>query len=495
MKFAEEVMEILEAFDLTQSYRTAAELADCAHNTVARYVAAREAGGLNARPVHRAQLLDSYLEKIEEWVEGSRGRLRADVAHEKLLAMGYQGSERTARREVAAAKASWAAGYRRIYRPRVVEPGLWFQYDFGDGPPIGGRLTILFCAWLAWSRFRVVLPILDRTLPTVIACLDTTLRRFGGCPTYALPDNEKTVTVEHVAGIAIRNPALVAAARHSGLTLKTCVPYDPESKGGSEATVRVAKADLVPKEANLLDDYEDFAAMEAACLKFCEEVNGRPHRVIRRAPVEMLEEERRRLHPLPAQPYTMAFGVTRSVGQTTAIVTFEGGSYSAPSQLAGQTVWVRAHGEDVILVHVGPQGPTEVARHLRTTPGNPRLDDAHFPARESDPLQRTPRARNGAEAEFLKLGPGASAWLVEAGEAGATRVRAKMARAGSLARIIGTAQVDEALGQAATSGRFAEGDLESIVEHRATAQAGEATRASEDPSLQVGTAAWGALGR
>ena len=92
----------------------------------------------------------------------------------------------------------------------MVEPGLWFQYDFGDGPTIGGRPTILFCAWLAWSRFRVVLPMLDRTLPTVIACLDTTLRRFGGCPTYALTDNEKTVTVEHVAGIAIRNPALVA---------------------------------------------------------------------------------------------------------------------------------------------------------------------------------------------------------------------------------------------------------------------------------------------
>ena len=76
---------------------------------MAHYVAAREAGGLSARPVHRAQLLDSYLEKIEEWVEGSRGRLRADVAHEKLLAMGYQGSERMARRGVAAAKASWAA--------------------------------------------------------------------------------------------------------------------------------------------------------------------------------------------------------------------------------------------------------------------------------------------------------------------------------------------------------------------------------------------------
>ena len=91
---------------------------------------------------------------------------------------------------------------------------MWCQYDFGEGPEIQGRPTILFCAWLSWSRFRVVLPILDRTLPTVIACLDTTLRRFGGCPTYLLTDNEKAVTVEQVAGIAIRNPALVAVGRH-----------------------------------------------------------------------------------------------------------------------------------------------------------------------------------------------------------------------------------------------------------------------------------------
>jgi hypothetical protein len=33
-----------------------------------------------------------------------------------------------------------------------------------------------------------------------------------------------------VAGIAIRNPAMLAVGRHYGVTLKTCVPYDPETK-------------------------------------------------------------------------------------------------------------------------------------------------------------------------------------------------------------------------------------------------------------------------
>ena len=44
MKSAEEIMNILEAYDLTGSLRDAAELAGCSHHTVARYVAERERG-------------------------------------------------------------------------------------------------------------------------------------------------------------------------------------------------------------------------------------------------------------------------------------------------------------------------------------------------------------------------------------------------------------------------------------------------------------------
>lgn len=41
MKSAEEIMEILDAYDLTGSLRDAAELAGCSHHTVKRYVEAR----------------------------------------------------------------------------------------------------------------------------------------------------------------------------------------------------------------------------------------------------------------------------------------------------------------------------------------------------------------------------------------------------------------------------------------------------------------------
>ena len=124
---------------------------------------------------------------------------------------------------------------------------------------------MLFCAWLAWSRYRVVLALRDRTMASVVMALDRALRAFGGAPTYALTDNEKTVSVDHVCGIAVRNPTIVAVGRHYGLTIATCVPADPQSKGGSEATVRIAKADLVPTDHNLRDAYGSFAELEQAC--------------------------------------------------------------------------------------------------------------------------------------------------------------------------------------------------------------------------------------
>ena len=312
-----------------------------------------------------------------------------------------------------------------------------------------------------------------------------------------MTDNEKTVTVEHVAGIPVRNAQMVDFARHYGLVVATCVPADPASKGGSENAVKIAKADLVPCQANLLPGYASFAELEQACGVFCEQVNARPHRVTRRAPAEMLAEERQRLHPLPPHPYTAAFGVARTVPLNTPMIAFEHGAYSVPHTLAGQTVWVRPYRDQVVITHVGDAGPVEVARHDRTTPGSPRVDDAHFPPRPEGPLARTPRPRTDAEARFLALGDGAALWLTEAAAAGCARIRVKMAEAVDLAALHDPAAVDRALGRAAATGRFGHGDLAAILTHQAGdgPDSGATGRAGEDNSLAQGTAGWTGYGR
>ena len=72
-------MEILEAYDLTGSFRDAAELAGCSHHTVAGHVTARDAGRVAGVAAVRPQLIDEYLAKVEEWVEQSVGKVPVDT--------------------------------------------------------------------------------------------------------------------------------------------------------------------------------------------------------------------------------------------------------------------------------------------------------------------------------------------------------------------------------------------------------------------------------
>ncbi len=497
-KSAEETMEIYAAFDLTRCPWSAAQLAGCDPKTVERWVAIRDAGGNPFVPPRRPRLIDPFLEKIEELVERSSGKIRADIVHDRhIVPMGFTGDERTTRRAVAEAKEAFGVGRRRTYRPWVPEPGMWMQFDWAKGPEICGRTTCLFCAWLAWCRFRVVIPTWDRTMGTLLACLDATLRRIGAAPTYALTDNERTITTGFVAGIPLRHAEIVAAGRHYGMAVETCRPYDPETKGGSEATVRIAKADLVPTDANLLDAYPSFAALEVACDAFCDEVNARPHTATRRPPAELLVIERGHLHPLPNEPYTAALGETRLVRDDQTI-RWGCVPYSTPKAYVGHEVWCRVHGEELVIVARTAKGLAEIARHGLSTPGHPQILDEHYPDHPAGngPPVRPLRPRDDLERAFLVLGDGAERWLREACATGVSRVRVKMAQAVELAALVGAAPVDRALGMAAVAGRFGEGDLASIVAHLERGRPAEdLVRADEAYSAQPGTAAWEGFGR
>ena len=60
MKSREEIMNMLEAFDLTGSLRDAGELAGCSHHTVAAYVTKRDEGRLGGvGPMRRGRIIES----------------------------------------------------------------------------------------------------------------------------------------------------------------------------------------------------------------------------------------------------------------------------------------------------------------------------------------------------------------------------------------------------------------------------------------------------
>jgi hypothetical protein len=159
-------------------------------------------------------------------------------------------------------------------------------------------------------------------------------------------------------------------------------------------------------------------------------------------------------------------------------------------------VWIRHHDgtDEVVICALDDGGPIEVARHRRATPGSPAIDDEHFPQHyDKVPGDYRVRARTVSEQTFLALGPGAAVWLKEAAAVGTERILQKMAHAVELAALAGRADVDWALGHAAVHGRFATGDLDSILASKGL----DPTRrgADEDTSLAQGTGGWNLFGR
>ncbi|MFF3742814.1 hypothetical protein ACWDFH_29490 [Streptomyces kronopolitis] len=294
MKTKEEIMRIFEAFDLTGSYRAAAELVGVDHHTVRRYVEVRSRGSDPTLRQRRTRMIDAFMPKIEEMIERSSGRIGAHKVHEKISAMGFTGTSRTTRRAVAAVRASFHAGHR-VSHPWVPEPGLWLQWDWGDGPEVARHKSWLWCAWLGWSRFRVVVPVLDKTLPAMARCLDVALRRIGGAPTYVL-------TAES-GGSAEHRTWTPEIGHHYGLIMKTCVTEDARPRAWSDQAARVAARDLVPTDvhAHLASSYRSFGELEEACDAFSAEVNARPLREAPYRPVEALVDETRWLRPLPGE--------------------------------------------------------------------------------------------------------------------------------------------------------------------------------------------------
>jgi hypothetical protein len=93
-------------------HRSAAQLVGCDPTTVAAYVARRDAGVDPFSRLRRRRLVDAFLAKVEALVDHSQAKIRADVVHQRLVAMGFGGGGAA---EIAAAPhpPRWCRGLRR----------------------------------------------------------------------------------------------------------------------------------------------------------------------------------------------------------------------------------------------------------------------------------------------------------------------------------------------------------------------------------------------
>ncbi len=206
-------MDIISAYREVGTYRGAAQVAGTTHKTVKRVIARHEAGGAAPERARRGRNYDGVADLAAARVKATKGRISAKRLLPAARAAGYAGSARNFRRLVAEAKRAWRAEHHRGRRPAKWAPGEYLVIDWGSE----GGLHV-FCAVLAWSRFRFVRFAADERAGTTLALLAECLEVLGGVPGTVLADRMGCLKGGVVANVVVPTPEYVRFAAHSPLT-------------------------------------------------------------------------------------------------------------------------------------------------------------------------------------------------------------------------------------------------------------------------------------
>jgi hypothetical protein len=333
----------------------------------------------------------------------------------------------------------------------VWSPGEHLVIDWGAE----GGLHV-FCAVLAWSRFRFVRFAADERAETTLGLLAECFEVLGGVPGTVLADRMGCLKGGVVANVVVPTAEYVRFASHYGFRPDFCEANDPESKGIVEHLVGYAKADLIVPQA----PFGGFTEANAAAAQWCAEVNGAVHSEICAVPAERLVFERELLAPLPSLRASIGRLVTRKVDRLSC-VRFASARYSVPARLIGTEVGLRTD-DGRLLVIVTGTGEV-VAEHVLVAPGEASVRDEHYGGPRPDTPRRAVRPKTAAEKQFCALGPVAEAFITGAAASGATRLPAELAELNTLRAAHGEQEFLAALDRAVAFCRWRAADVRSIL--------------------------------
>jgi transposase len=459
LKSARERMNIISAYHQVGTYRGAAELCGTTHKTVKRVIERAEAGGPAPRGP-RPRNLDAFTDLVVTRIEKSNGKISAKRLLPIARAAGYQGSARNFRRLVAEQKVLWRKENRHQRRPAVWSPGEYLVMDWAEAAP--GLLV--FCAVLAYSRWRFVRFAADQKASTTLAMVAEALEAIGGVPAKVLADRMGCLKGGVVANVVVPTPDYVRFASHYGFVPDFCHGADPQSKGIVENLCGYAQDDLaVPllTEAALTGVPVDLRVLNAQAAAWCDEVNAAVHSEICAVPEQRLAEERSVLKVLPSLRLEIGAGSVRRKVDSLSCVRYGSARYSVPQRLVGATVAVVVDHGALILLE--PATGVIVAEHELVSPGEVSILDEHYDGPRAAP-SRGLRPKTQAEKQFCALGAEAEQFLVGAAAIGNTRLKSEIDILLSLGAAHGEQVLVDALRRAVAFRRFRAADVRSILD-------------------------------
>jgi transposase len=348
-------------------------------NTVQRVLAEidRQRAGVDTARQRRPQALDAY-ETVMQELLARYPELTGVRLLEELRQRGFAGSYSTLRRRL--------QELRPRSTPRPVQrfetgPGLQAQMDYAtydlDFSDEGRRRVQAFSYVLGYSRRQYLRFVEAQDFDTTLREHVRAFAYLGGVAATCLYDNFKVVVSDYEDDVPIYNQRFLAFATHYGFRPVACRPHRPQTKGKVERPFAYVEGNLLNgRTFRTLAHLNEFTPWWLAQV-----ADVRVHASTKKTPLELYEQERPHLVPLPAQAYEIDPVCYRVVNADGYLV-YRQNRYSAPWQHIGRTLPVRITETELLVYdpHLSACGRHEL--FPRSVTGQCRLDKAHRPAED-----------------------------------------------------------------------------------------------------------------
>lgn len=310
--------------------------------------------------------LDRFEGKIRETLE-IYPKLQGTRIHQMLKEQGYAGSLRHLRRRLRALRKPIK---ERFYMKPSYIAGECAQVDWTYVGTLkvgkADRKLSAFVMILAWSRRIFVRFTFDQKIETLLDCHVKAFVALGGVPRSILYDNMKTVVVERLGQSIRYHESLLEFCQHWLFEPSVCAPYQPQSKGRVERSIRYFKGAFLEARSitdidSLNEEVRAWCESEAKERKWPED----PSRTVSDA----FSEEQKVLIALPERiqspPRKMIVKADRY-----GYVHFDRNLYSVPLAAASipLTLWI--YEKNIVIT----DGKDELSRHERSYDAGAKIE-------------------------------------------------------------------------------------------------------------------------
>jgi transposase len=286
-------------------------------------------------------------------------------------------------------------------------PGECAQVDWGSFGSVNvgstRRKLSFFVMVLCYSRMMYVEFTVSQTMEHFLACHQNAFEYFGSVPNKIMVDNLKSAVLSRIVGQApVFNPKYLDFANHNGFAITPCNIGKGNEKGRVENAVYYVKRNFL---AGL--DILDFAAVNPAARHWLDTVaNVRIHGETRKKPLELFQQERPSLNPLPVNRFDIAT-ISQVRASSQFRISLDTNRYSVPAEYAGMPLTLKTYPDRLCIYYQDKL----LARHVRSYD---RYQDFEDPDHPKQLLAQRKKARDQKIfMRFLTLSPKAEQYYCQ----------------------------------------------------------------------------------